>query len=393
MTPLLSRLLMAITFLAGPATHSRAVDQPADGKLNPPVAPQGLVVGGERFTVRQVVDHRLHDAVAFRFSVPEEWRDSSQVYWEFGNINMPMTIAVKAESPANEEAFFLYEPQQFFTIQPDGGFYRDGYTACKVTKMRPTSPAQALASFIQRSRGQVSNLKFVGNKDLPDLPKSLQANFATNQRGVAVKVTYQINGKDVEEEYYAVYFLQNIPAGKVTQINWGLGALHSFRAPVGMLERRREVYCAITKSMRIDPDYAQRAYAIKKQLIAIYQRNMKANLDSIKAAGELSKHMAANSDAFLASVDRSLVAGRNPSGVSSGASAGGGEARSATDKQDDYIRGVGTVSDPLYGTSQHSLTEQYHWTDGYGNYRNSNDGTYDPNKHENGDWQLMPLAR
>lgn len=45
--------------------------------------------------------------------------------------------------------------------------------------------------------------------------------------------------------------------------------------------------------------------------------------------------------------------------------------------------------DPYWGTQQLSFNQQYHWTDGYANYRNSNDVNYDPNKHENGDWQLM----
>ena len=59
---------------------------------------------------------------------------------------------------------------------------------------------------------------------------------------------------------------------------------------------------------------------------------------------------------------------------------------------DQYIRGVETMNDPVTGTSQHSLAEQYHWTDGYGNYRNSNDASFNPNHSENGDWQLMTPA-
>jgi hypothetical protein len=39
------------------------------------------------------------------------------------------------------------------------------------------------------------------------------------------------------------------------------------------------------------------------------------------------------------------------------------------------------------------FNEKFQWTDGYGNYRNSNDVSYDPNQHENGNWQLMPLSR
>jgi hypothetical protein len=381
---------MAFACLFVPACPVPAAGQPADSQSLSPKAPHGLVVGGERFTVRQVIDHKLNEAVAFRFSAPEKWRDRSQVFWEFGNINMPVTITAEATSQTDEEAFFLYEPMQFFAMQPDGGFYREGFTANKVTKLRPQTPVEALANFIQRARSQVSNLKFVGSRELPDLPKAMGTHIATNQRGVAVKVTYELNRKPVEEEFYAVHYLENIPAGRGAQINWGLAALHSFRAPAGLLERRREVYCAIAKSLRMDPDYAQRAFAIKQQLIATWKRNLQANYDSIRAAGELSRQLTANSEAFLASVDRGLTAARNRSGAGAAA---GGESRSAADKQDDYIRGADTVSDPFTGTSQHSLTEQYHWTDGYGNYRNSNDADYDPNKRENGDWHLIPPAQ
>jgi len=54
---------------------------------------------------------------------------------------------------------------------------------------------------------------------------------------------------------------------------------------------------------------------------------------------------------------------------------------------------VDTVKDPYYGTSQHSSTDQYHWTDGYGSYRHSNDPSGDPNRTEIGTWQRMEQAR
>ncbi len=70
-------------------------------------------------------------------------------------------------------------------------------------------------------------------------------------------------------------------------------------------------------------------------------------------------------------------------------SGGSAEGRFSADKFDDYVRGVDTVDDPYYGTSQQSSNEQYHWTDGYGGYRNTNDASYDPNQKENGSWTLM----
>jgi hypothetical protein len=372
---------------------SRAASaQTADTATPPPAPPVPKMVDGEKFTPRQILDAKLQNIPAFNYSAPATWKDESQIYWEFGNINMPATASISVTNPANEEAFFMFEPQQFFTIVPDGGFYREGYSSCKVTKLHPQEPPVALAAFIKRQRQDVEDLKIIGWRDLPDLPKSLQVQLATTQKGVGIRVTYKLNGKPVEEEFYSVYYYQSIPAGRVSQVNWGLGALHSFRAPAGTLDKRRNVYCAIVKSIKMQKPWFDKAYAIKKQLIATYQRNLKASYDQIAAAAALSKQITAQSDAFLANVDRSLAASRQSTYASSAATEGA-EPRSANDKQDDYIRGVDTTVDPLYGTSQHSFNDQYHWTDGYGNYRNSSDINYDPNHHEVGSWQLMPLAQ
>jgi hypothetical protein len=218
--------------------------------------------------------------------------------------------------------------------------------------------------------------------------------------GISIKVTYERNGHPVEEEFYAIPYSVKIPydgpQGRSWQTNWGLAWLHSFRAALGTLDKRRAVFATVMKSHRPNPAWQKRRDAITALLADQFNRQFKAGYDQIAAAGRLSRQISANSDAFLASVDRQLAASRNSGGGSSGGAEGdasGGSSRSANDNFDDYIRGVDTVQDAYWGTSQHSLLEKYHWTDGYGNYRNSNDPNYDPNKGENGNWQLMPAAQ
>jgi hypothetical protein len=250
---------------------------------------------------------------------------------------------------------------------------------------------RALLMFVQQTRGRMPNFKVIGGKELPELAKALNVPKPEGRTGVAVKVTYDLNGKPVEEEFYSVPYSVDIPydgpQGRSWQNNWGLDYLHSFRAPAGTLDKRRAVFAAITKSFRLNPAWQARAEAINNYLAQQFNAQLKAGYDQIAAAGRLSKQISANNDAMIASIDQQLQASRTSSG------GGGGGSRSSNDNFDDYIRGVETVNDPYYGTSQHSINEQYHWTDGYGNYRHSNDGTYNPNQHENGDWQLMTPAR
>lgn len=173
------------------------------------------------------------------------------------------------------------------------------------------------------------------------------------------------------------------PQGRTWQTNWGL-SVHSFRAPAGTLDRRRPVFAAIPKSFRPNPAWQQRFAAINKYLSDQFNRQLQAGYDSIAAAGRLSRQISPNNDAMIAAIDRQLQTSAAPASSA---------ARTSADNFDDYIRGVDTVNDPYYGTSQHASTEQFHWTDGYGNYRNSNDTTYDPTRSEVGNWQLMQPAR
>jgi hypothetical protein len=347
---------------------------------------ESIVVDGEHFTVRQITDARFNGALAYRFSAPKGWRDTSQTYWNFQHTTHPSTMSVTVENPANAEACFAFQPMICCFLPGPRAAMRMGQDGLDGVMLRPMQPAQALASFIQKTRAQYSDLKFVGSRDLPDLPKALAANLATTQRGIGEKVTYTLDGKPVEEEFYAVHYYQMVQGEAL----WGLGCIHSFRAPAGTLNGRRNVFAAIIKSFRMTPEYGQRIMAVKQKLSAQFAATMKADAAEVNAARQRSAQLTANENQFLANVDRSLVAQRAPS---AGAGGGANATRTGNDGQDDYIRGVETMNDPVTGTSQHSLTEQYHWTDGYSNYRNSNDASYDPNHAENGNWQLMTPAQ
>ncbi|HEY3857198.1 MAG TPA: hypothetical protein VGO67_22660 [Verrucomicrobiae bacterium] len=354
--------------------------------------PESFVVDGEHFTIREIVDPKMNGMVAYHFSAPKDWRDSSEVRWNLMHIMRPMTVSASIENPANAEAFFFFHPLICGYLPGPRAAMREGQDGLDGISMRPMQPVPALAMFIQKNRSQYADLKFVGSRDLPDLAKALHANFATTQHGVGVKVTYTMDGKPVEEEFYAIHYYQLVQGESL----WGLGCVHSFRAPAGTLEKRRNVFAAIPKSFLMTQDFIQRVMAVKQKLSANYAAVMRANAAEVAGARRRSAELTASENQFLANVDHSLVASRNARVASSAGGdggSGGGATRTGNDAQDDYIRGVETMNDPDTGTSQHSFLQQYHWTDGYGNYRNSNDANYDPNHAENGNWQLMTPAQ
>lgn len=350
---------------------------------------KGAVVMGERLTTRQIVDRQQGGLVLGVVAVPEKWRYSPDVVWNYANISNPVTFSASAENPANAEAVFAYPNALFFYLRPATSYYVPGRNYGGLIFSGPQPPLSVLVAFIRQARAGAPKLQFVGSKELPDLPAALKMPRSPNQRGLGVKVTYELNGKPVEEEFYAVFDSIEIPydgpQGRTYQINWGFTELHSFRAPLGTLDQRRPVFAAISKSFRPNPAWQQRQAAINKYLADQFNRQLQAGYDSIAAAARLSQQISANNDAMIASIDQQLQASRTSGGSAT-------EGREPAEKFDDYIRGVDTVDDPYYGTSQHSFNEQFHWTDGYGSYRNSNDANYDPNRTENGNWQLMRAA-
>lgn len=367
------------------------VTEPA--KEQPAAKSRGPVIDGEKFTTRQIIDRQQGGLPAYVFIAPEQWRDHSQVTWNYEHHSNPVTLSVSAENPANAEAFFAHPNLLLFSLRPDLGYFRPGQNIGGLIYARERRTSEhVLLPFIQQLRGRLPKFQVIGSKELPELGAALKIPSSPNQRGVGIKVTYELEGKPVEEEFYAIGDSVDIPydgpQGRSWQNNWGLTFIHSFRAPTGTLERRREVFAAMAKSFRPNPAWQQRRSAVLAYIAEQFNRQLQAGYDQIAAAAQMSAQISANNDAMIASIDRQLAASR-----SLGAAAGEASGRSTTAKFDDYVRGVETVDDPYYGTSQHASTESHHWTDGYGNYRHSNDVNANPNQTESGNWQLMTPTR
>jgi hypothetical protein len=350
----------------------------------------GPAVMGETLTPRVIVDEQQGGMPVGVVAVPASWRYAAHVEWNYANYSNPVVVWSSAENPASAEAVYAYPSAEYFALQPAAmAYFRQGQNYGGLVCRAPVPPVQALAGLVQQLRGGQPGFQWVGSKNLPGLPAALQIPPAPNQQGVGIKIRYTLDGTPVDEEFYAVAYAAQIPydgpQGRTWQLNWGLTAVHSFRAPAGTIDHRRPVFAAVARSFRPNPAWQQRLKAIDAYLAEQFNRWLQAGYDSIAAAGRLSQQISANNDAMLSAIDAQLQSSGTPGAAASGTS--------AADAFDDYIRGVETTSDPYYGTSQHSADQQFHWTDGYGNYRDSNDASYDPNRTEVGQWQMMPPIR
>ena len=395
---------------AGPSTP--AADSPGKSASAPKADPEPVILG-ERWVKRTLVDTQQGGMAAVTIHLPESWHFGGQIEWHYGWIEVPVNPSWHAENPANAEAYFQYESLRLANVDVTPQ-YRQYVKSPKPGErgptgqinMAPVSPLQAMASFIKKTRSDVSNLKWLGQQDLPDLAKALRLDPSPNQHGVAIKIAYDLNGQPVEEAFFGVYYLnktgtqavqaghQSMAANQLVQTNWGFQALQSFRAPAGTLDKRMPVYCLIAKSVQYDPKWTARYRAIEATLTQMFNQKLQQGWDQIRAADAISDETMRRNTQFLDSIGRQEVAMRS-SGGSSGGSGGGGDGFLRDEGHDhfsDLMRNVDTVNDPSTGGTKEvsNLGGYNHFTDGFGNYRTYDNPNDTPENHnENGTWQRM----
>jgi Cysteine rich repeat len=392
---------------AAPATKAAPITRPSDASIS--------AAAGEKFVERVITDTEHQGMRAATIHLPEKWHFESKIEWHYDRIEVPLILSSHAENPDNAEAYFQYPllRAEIVDVAPQ---YRQ-YTSTNKNKpgdrlptgaiwSAPIPPMQALAKFIQQTRPNAANFKWLGQQDLPDLAKALKMDPWPNDHGVAIKIGYDLNGQPVEEAFFGVYYISkqgtdavslgqlSMAAGALQQTNWGFRALQSMRAPAGTLDKRMPMFCVIAKSIYVNPEWARLTKAINDKMMADFNQKMKQGWDQLRAAQAIMEQTMKQQAAFQANFDKQEEAFRNSGGVDDSFLRDGGK-RSASDHWDDLIRGVDTVNDPSTGgTTQLSNLGQYHFTDGFGNYRTTDDPNYTPEKAgEVGSWQLMTAAQ
>jgi hypothetical protein len=167
---------------------------------------------------------------------------------------------------------------------------------------------------------------------------------------------------------------------------------HAVGATDGLLPSVYPLLGAVAASIRPDDDYQRHIQAVQRHITAQFNAYLQRGYNSIAAAGQLSRTISANNDALLASMQQQRAA-QNRADAARRAAAGGGA--SPNDAFSQYIRGTTRMEDPYWGTSERDSNYRYHWTDGQGNYRASNDPGFNPNVGAGGGptWQQMGPAR
>jgi hypothetical protein len=357
-----------------------------------PDSPGSNGPGESPMVLHQVIDRRHNGVVAWAFQHPPGWQARSDVVWNLEHMSFPVISFAQAFNPQGAELVEVLPSESFCWLEPDYGMYPQGQNVLGQISLPPMPAVDALVRWvIPRYRGNRGDFRIVEAGPMPGLVEQLGVDLkGVPGEGARARVEYTENGTPVEEEFYGISVLQRVPyhgpMGTMIQINWGFARLFTFRAARGELEARRELFWRIVRSGKVNPLWEQLCAQVMQQLQEQFNQYIQMGYSQIQAAGQMSRAISANNDAMLSAFEGQRLAAAQSSRA---ARASASSDDSSSDSFSEYIRGVETYDDPYWGESQQDSDYDYHWTDGQGNYQQSNDPFFNPNIGSNQNWSLM----
>jgi hypothetical protein len=365
-----------------------------------PAAEAAPRAGKLAFTRYEVTDPNFGNMRVATLAIPAGWHATSQVKWNFGSANYPVQVRVRVESPDHKMWIDMLPMDAVYWMDRFTQGLRVGQRSFGAVYAPNATIEQAMENLVVKPwRGGVANLQFVSKRPV-DPAKLAKAFKFPDLKGeaMAMRVRYTLNGAPVDEEFFSVYtpvqtLTYNGPQGTGHEYHRVLMLCHAVGATDGLLPSVYPLLGTVASSIERDENWQKHVQNVSQNITAQYNAALQRGYDSIAAAGQMSRNISANNDAFLASMQQQRAAQNRADAQRRAASNSSG----GTDPNDgfsQYMRGTTRMNDPYWGTSERDSNYGYHWTDGQGNYRASNDVGYDPNVGAGSGptWQRMEPA-
>jgi len=377
-------LLAAMGFGCGESASQGA--PPPPGQSGPSAAAHGAAP--MRFKRVGVVDKEGIGTEAFSLLMPVDWELLGGVQWRLDNPAFPAYGAVRVRNPKGTEEFEVFPNLPFFWTNnpmvlgtnPPGSKYFGNVVR------QPVGADQALRQIVLPSfRGGVGEVRVVDARPVPELAKMVremqaqaqpQANITAD--AARVRVEYEASGRKVEEEIYGVVqmfaFSTNTLQGTITNQNWWVDYLFSFKAEKGKLDPAAKVLQTVAFSFKIDRDWYNRYSQLVEMLI-------KRQIQHIRQIGEVSRMISQTSREI--SEDRMRQWEKN---------------QAVRDRMNEEfsrsIRGVDAFNDPNRGGLVELPAGYGHaWSNKLGEYIVTESPGYNPNVGSNIEWTRLEPHR
>jgi hypothetical protein len=337
-----------------------------------------------RFRKYAYIDQQGTGLEAFSFLIPSDWAFKGGIQWILDNPAMPAVTSFCVYNPKGLAEFEVFANKCFFwtnniqllSMFPPGSKYFGS------TVMQPVTAQYALRNMIlPAARGNTTGRKVLKDENLPELPlalgagKQAQAGFGSSgATGAKLRVSYVKDGKEMEEEFYAVVESMSFPIksmyGTFYNTIWYIDYVFSYKAEKGKLESNTKLFQTITSSIRVNPKW----YAKYSNVIEYLAQQQ---ITRIKSVGEFSRMLSRMSDQIS---DEKMQQFK----------ASGDVYDKVAQKFSDNTLGIDRYFDPHEGREVELPSGYNHaWSNNNGEYIVSDNPNYNPNVGSNLDWRLL----
>jgi subtilisin family serine protease len=250
--------------------------------------------------------------------------------------------------------------------------------------MPPRPAGDALINLvIPNYRGDRQNFRVTNVQPVPNLCQIFDEAPPQQGESLMARVEYSERGRAIEEEFYGVYAWN-----QTDQLNWGFGRLFCFRAERGQLDALRETFWQIAASLERNPQWNQLHDETLQRLNGTFMAGIDDYYD-VQLKGEqaaVAQNIENNAQINAwrnAHVNALIEQTRQENYERSQYHYTPQEAFG------DALMNRTPYEDPNSTAGNHFYVEGnplYVKTDGRGNFRTSNDPTYNPGDYEDGDW-------
>jgi len=310
---------------------------------------------------RQVIDKEGTGLVASTYLLPSDWTVQDRLYWEYGDATVPVRFKANMQSGNGDMGIQIFpDIRAVWSRGPSG---ESGYPP-------PSDIITGMKDLIKVERkGKI--ITYVNQKVLLNQSQNTNQGKQNVQAGV-ITVTYEENGRTVEEEFYAKVDVaaMSTPSmmGNMTSVIWAASAIYACKAVTGKLDDCRKIAQTVASS-------AQLTKPFYNKLVQVIQLLSDQVYAQIYQAGQISKIISQTNDQMIANIDASYRQSQ--------------QASSRTNDQfSDYIRGVDRYSD---GGSEVQLPSGYNnaWMNDRGEYILTNTAGWNPGTDFNGNWKQL----
>lgn len=329
------------------------------------------------------VDQQGTGLEAFSFLLPNEWQYEGGITWILDNPAMPATAAFRVYNTKGKDEFEAFANRCYFwtTNLQLLGMFPPGTKYFGSTVKLPVNALTAIKKIIiPQERKNYANLKIISESDLPELAVALGAGKQANgvgesgATGAKVRIAYQKNGLEMEEEIYAVVEKITFPVQSMTgtffNTIWFVDYIFSFKGEKGKLEDQTKIYQTITSSFRTNPKWFAK-YSNTIEYLAQQQ------IRQIRSVGEFSRMLSQMSDQMRTDQMAQFESRNNVYDK-------------VSEKFSDNMLGIDRYYDP-FEERQVELPSGYNhaWCNNNGEYILSDNPNFNPNVGSNLGWKEL----